>query len=106
MIEAKVTDDDAVVEIPFDASPWFEQATDDEILKASSVDFCGGYECDVIADYMRDKDEEVGKFFNYLEALNEIQASGFFCTIDELSAIEWLKSNRPHLAKQLEVKEC
>lgn len=106
-VHAVVKTDDGSNQAEFDASPWFEQASDDQIIKLANEGFENGYESDYVAQCCSDFDEDVKKFFEYHEQINEINekhcrdAIGFDCQINRDDAEKWINENRPSLNAEL-----
>jgi hypothetical protein len=88
---AEAHSDDRVYEAEFDATPWFAQASDDEILALAGIEWGGDAEADDVARYFSDLNQEVGTLFDYLTRVDV----GFECHVNRLSARAWLKQNRP-----------
>jgi hypothetical protein len=102
MIRAECHSDDRVREASFDATPWFEQASDKEILDLAQCEWGGDYPADYVAHFMAGKNTAVAQMFQYLELVApKKDAPGFECYITEKDAFAWVKANRPDLASQL-----
>lgn len=111
-VAATVHSDDKEVDAKFDASPWFEQATEDNILDLARDQYKHEASSDVIAEFMTDRDPKVKDVMNYVAERNvrlrEVgdEAEGFGCVVDEDQALEWVEKNRPYLLPKLaEIKE-
>jgi hypothetical protein len=103
MIKAECHSDDHKAEIAFDATSWFEQASDKEIAQVVDCNWGGDYPTDNIAIYMSDYNEEIAKMFIYLEIAHN---QGFECCIlDTGAAVDWIKENRPDIYLKLEKLE-
>ena len=103
-VSAKVHSDDYVFDIAFDATPWFEQASDEEILVLAKCDFGGDYPADAVADFFENSNPEVTDMFDYIHAHNKsdvVEHIGFECYVDEDEAMAWLVENKPELAMQI-----
>ena len=102
MIKAQAHSDDYQVVIDFDATNWFETATDQEIVELIECEWGGDYPSDDIAKTLSETNKDLAQLFNYLDIIQDDPAKknvcGFECKVDELSAIEWMKKHRPHLA--------
>jgi hypothetical protein len=98
MIRAEVHSDDYLYERAFDATPWFEQASDDEIKALIECDFGGDYPADAVAEYMEDHDSEIERMFDYCRRGSGV---GFECHVETEDAEKWIKERRPHLAAHL-----
>jgi hypothetical protein len=96
VIRAEVHTDDHKLEIPFDATPWFEQATRTEILALRKCGWGGDYPADDVAHWFAGTLEHpmFVKLFSYLEIVND---QGFECHVDADDALEWLRQNQTSL---------
>ena len=105
MIGATCHSDDRVIEVDFDATKWFEEATDEDILELSDCGWGGDYPADSVAIFMADHNPEIESMFRYLEyisqRLSKEDESGFECHVDDADAKAWIKTNRPQLATKL-----
>lgn len=102
MIRAEVScdNDDYGPVIEFDATPWFEQASDKDILELRAEAYGCGYASDCIAEYMADKNEKVGGFFAYLRFRQEHghgSGDGYTVRVGDRDAEAWIAENRPSL---------
>ncbi len=100
-VAAECHSDDRVFEVSFDAEPWFQQASDDQIIDLAECGWGGDYEADEVAEYVSSANPDVQEMFAYLGRIagrrDKKYACGFECTVDETSALEWLKEHRPAL---------
>jgi len=92
-IPAEVHSDDWVYEAKFDALPWFQQASDDEIKALADIDWGGNHEADEVARFC-DDDADVKAVFDYLD---HRQDQGYECHVDGDKALAWFKDNKPDL---------
>lgn len=98
MIPSYCHSDDRRITVDFDATPWFEQSTDDQITDLAGCNFCCDYPADEVAIWMSDRNPQVAKMFLYIEAATTKRHSeGFECHVDEKSATAWVKTHRPYL---------
>jgi len=100
VIDAETHTDDYEFEIKFDAAPWFEQASDQEIIDLAEIDFRGDEAADVVALFMEDRDERIADMFHYLRSPSvrgRKNAPGFEVSVHVKLAIRWINKNRPHL---------
>lgn len=95
MIKAEVHSDDYKATADFDATRWFEQASDEEILELAACDWGGDYPADDVARWFEDEDSEVERVFDYVDTAG----LGFECHVEVADAMDWVKANRPELAK-------
>ncbi len=104
MIKANVHDDDERFSINFDATLWFEDASDGSIKELAKYDWGYDYTADAVAQYMVIHDDQVNNFFDYIEALAVLSgasSAGFECYVNTEDAIVWIKANRPHLLEKI-----
>ncbi len=52
IIQAEVHTDDWRNSAPFDATPWFEQSSDGEILALAAIEWVGDYEADQVSQHV------------------------------------------------------
>lgn len=100
IISAEAHSDDHVIEVAFDATPWFEQASDDEIIELRRIEFGGNLAADRVAEFFREN-PKVNRLFNYLALEPTMSFTGdtvgFECHIDPAGAEAWIAKHRPHL---------
>ena len=97
-ITAEAHSDDRMFEVPFDATFWFQQASDQEILKLAKCDWGGDYPADHVAEFMADHFPYLASMFKYIIRRD----TGFECYVTGPEAMAWLKANKPELAKQIQ----
>lgn len=95
MIKAECHSDDRCIEVNFDATPWFEQASEKEILDLANCGWRGDYPSDAVAHFMADLNDEVAEMFSYLGMRAKIETIGFECSVNSEDALIWLRANRP-----------
>lgn len=123
MILAETHPDDHAKEIEFDATKWFEQASDDEIIALSATDptytppkwsesqilsreqdpievWGQDYESDVISQFMADHNQALKDMFTYIEWSTK-PTKGFECYVLANDARKWIAENRSHLVTKL-----
>lgn len=102
-VYAECHSDDWKFQAVFDASLWFSQALDKEILDLAKCGWRGDQPADAVAQFMSDYDRDVADLFKYVEA---VDGMGFECVVDAVEAIRWLEKNKPELHKKiLEIEE-
>lgn len=99
LVKAEAHSDDRRVEVNFDASAWFAQASDNDIRKLANVGWGGDYDADAVADYF--SSSATSELYEYLYSKFVPKDVGFECNVDEISAMTWLAVHRPALAKEL-----
>ena len=101
-IKAECHADDQVLRATFDATPWFEQASCEDIGKLAACDWGGDYPADEVAQFMAEQDGEVRKMFQYLDIVGNL---GFECHVDRDDAIAWLRMFRHAVAALIESED-
>jgi hypothetical protein len=103
MIRAEAHSDDHNVEIEVDATAWFQQATDAEILELADCEWGGDYPADGVAEFCSDGDTK--RLFDYLAIIqgdrSKKDCGGFECHVNDADALAWLKENRSYLFQKL-----
>lgn len=92
MIKANVHSDDHVYTHDFDATPWFQQASDEELIELAKIDYGGDLAADQVALILEDQDAEIATLLEYCRKKDEV---GFEVHINQSQAEAWLKENRP-----------
>lgn len=100
VIPAEVHTDDYCIEVPFDALLWFEQASEQAIVKLSECDWGGDYPADVVAQESSAWFKEIDKVFVHNNHNEDL--SGFECSVDGDAALKWLESNKPGIYQIIE----
>ena len=94
MIKAECHSDDRKVEVNFDATQWFKQATEQNIIDLAKCEWRNDYPADEVAIYMADFNTKIKTMFDYIAIVGEF---GFECSVDEDDAKIWIKANLPVL---------
>lgn len=100
-INARAVTDDEVFDVPFEAEPWFIDASDDDIVKLFDDGLSDSYQSDVIGYFCceNSNNKYLECLFTYLEYTNKYKnhpvAIGFSIRIDTKDALKWVKENRP-----------
>ncbi len=106
MIHAEAHSDDRIIEVEFDAEPYFAQATDHQLRALIACGFGGDYAADRLAEGLADEVDGLADLFKYLELVNKPgrrrETVGFECHADPAAAAAWIKANRPVLAHLLD----
>ena len=79
----------------FDCTPWFEQATDEDLVELAACQWRGDYPADRVAECFQYNNNypEVVELFAY-------KKTGFECNVNEKEAVAWLRVHRSHLVHQ------
>jgi hypothetical protein len=105
-IAAECHSDDHVVEVSFDAEPWFAQASDEQIISLANCGWNGDYPADEVAIFVAGINEAVQRLFTYLELVSHRKDHpGFECSVEVQSAIAWLAQYRPQLAAVIQTPQ-
>ena len=100
MIRAEVHSDDHVAEANFDATTWFEQASNEEIRALAEISWGGDMESDAVAQFFNtDSERDVAFVFTYVQHKQDV---GYECHVDSKDALRWIDVNRPHLRALLD----
>ena len=96
-IHAECHTDDYAFKYEFDAAPWFEQATDEQIIALANCGWGGDYPADAVAEYQADHDDRLRRLFDYLAVRNKGTGEdvGFECSVAAGDADRWLSEHRP-----------
>ncbi len=86
----------------FNVIPWLQQADDEAIKALREISYGGSYFCDQVAHEVRDDDTLVEAVMAYCEATY----LGFSCALPIAATEEWIRCNRPSLAKPLSIQEA
>lgn len=104
-IFATAWSDDRVIEIEFDARPWFWTAETEEIVDLAKCGWRGSEPSDQVAMYMAEQHDGLADLFKYLELVNNRgsvrETVGFECSVNEDEAVQWLEKHRPHAHKDV-----
>jgi hypothetical protein len=105
-VPAESHSDDRVVEVSFDAAPWFKRATDEEIIKLANCGFGGDYPADEVSMGLAGQIPELSELHNYIGRVQKAgRDCGFECHVDRDAALAWIKAHRPALLDKIEVQD-
>jgi hypothetical protein len=101
------TDDEMAVIEEFDATRYFEDSSDEEIMELAKCGWGGDYPADEVAQFMADHDDRLAKMFRYIEAAEEVSpdAPGLECHVNVEDAMAWIAEHRPHLSPKIQAWE-
>lgn len=108
MIRAEAHSDDFVVTAKFDATPWFKQASEEEIMDLARCEWGGDYPADAVADYLESEPgyDSLAAMFEYLgkhpKSLSN-EAIGFEVHVHRDDAYRWLLANRKDVFNEVAV---
>lgn len=104
-IRAVVVSDDQKKSAKFDATPWFVQAADDDIVSVAVEGWGHEEASDGVAAFFRKRIPEVDEVFKYVKDMlrwdSRIENAGLGCEINEKDATLWIRKNRLHLVPVL-----
>lgn len=101
-VRAEVHDDSHFKKVEFDAALWFAQTTDNQIIRLHDIGWTGDEPSDVVAEYFENRNEDIAGLFNFCRATHHTRdPQGFECSVDEDSAMSWLKQHRRGLWARL-----
>lgn len=108
MIEATAYSDDRLYEVDFDATPWFDSADGNAILRLAACGWRGDYPADQVVydtiDYgIGEASDKLKEMMGYVARKKDM---GFECEVDKQQALDWLQSNRPRLAISIEDRQA
>ena len=92
-IAAEAHTDDGMVRVTFDATSYFEQATDDELRALMECDFGYDYPADAVVYTL----EQLSPALEFMVAYIRRLKAGFECSVNADQANEWIRHNRPYL---------
>jgi hypothetical protein len=107
-VPAAIMDDDDVYVRRFDATGYFEQATDEVLQALAAQDFRYSSEANLVSAWARAHSNEVRQFYEYLDARNQPDArtsSGLAVEISWSAAAAWILQHRRHLAGAISQEE-
>jgi hypothetical protein len=109
VIPAEAHSDDHAIKVEFDALPWFQQASEQEIRDLSACGWGGDYPADEIVFYLDETVPDLNKLIAYMHIIASDPAKkdchGFECRVDESRVLEWLKQHRQALWAELAGKK-
>lgn len=105
-IKGTIRSDDGNESADFDALPWFQRASDAELVALARKDYGGDYEADEVA--RNTEDEGIARVLDYCahdDDGNRItDPVGFEVHIDEEAARAWIDEYRPHLGARIDAE--
>ena len=103
LIQGFVYADDRLFDATWDATPWFVQAGDEELVALARINFGKGDEADAVVHFAADE-SQVARVLEYCQHTTTGPGPiiGITTEIDPNAATKWLKDNRSHLLERLE----
>jgi hypothetical protein len=102
IIPAEVHSDDYAAQAHFDALPWFQSATDEEIAALAAIGWRGDYAADHVSQDLPGENDEVRAVFDYVCTARRVRDIGHETSVDGAAALQWVKANRPAAFVQIE----
>lgn len=100
-VKAECHSDDHIFTAEFDAAPWFEQASDEEIVGLWECAFGGDWAADEVARFIAERNTEVAAVLDYATKKHEM---GFECHVDTTEAMAYIEAHRPEVAKYIQLR--
>lgn len=105
-IPAEIHSDDHRVQVEFDALPWFETATENQVLSLRKGDWCCSIHADRVATEHPDPTKQIARVLDYCETITQTgDPMGFEVWVLHRAAITWLKANRSDWAWVVELED-
>jgi hypothetical protein len=101
MIRAEVHDDEFRTSARFDATAWFEQASDKDILDLAKIDWRGDYAADCIAEFFEGRDVGTPDSVDDVFAAVNVLDTGYEVSVEPEDAMRWIEKHRPQLMDQI-----
>jgi hypothetical protein len=98
MIRAEVHSDDGACRANFDATPFFERASLDDLVGLRFIGWAGNYRSDAVALFMLERDAQVGRVFAHVLHKPHTDGGdplGFECAVCERDVVRWVHAQRP-----------
>lgn len=86
MISAEIHSDDFKFRVDFDATPWFEQATHEQIAALIRCNWRGDYAADDVATFFENVNPKIENLLDYCRRSD----FGFEVSVDAEEALKWL----------------
>jgi hypothetical protein len=103
MIKATAVTDDGMIRIEFDAEPYFQEASENDLWELYLCDFRDDLPADSVAVYF--SQDATLDLFTYLDLVNKYNPLGdvgFECCVNRKQALEWIDQHRPNLWKLIQ----
>lgn len=101
-VSATICSDDNKCDAKFDATMWFQNATDSEILALAKCGWGGDTASDKVAEFMRTHDANVDKVIRHAASFPDgHEFQGYEVDVEAYSAKEWIIAHKPHLIDEI-----
>lgn len=99
--------DDWAHEVMFDATAWFEQASDQELRALHEIGYRGDCAADAVLLFFEDCIAELAGLLEYCRRSQTRgrEGVGFECEVDEDDALRWLAARRPGVLQEIRTAE-
>lgn len=97
MIKSVLFSSDKKLEISFDATPWFEQASSDEIQELVLNKFGGCRKAIEVAEFMAVQNPRIADIFIYVHNKSKVDYVVAECYMNHEDALDWVYENHPEL---------
>lgn len=102
MIRAELHDDNYNASARFDATEWFEQASDEQLKDLIECNYAYDYPADSVGEYFAGKavgePHTIDDIFTVCQTLD----LGFEVSIESEDAINWIREHKPQLEAALD----
>ncbi len=109
-VSAAAHTDDRVIEVAFDCTAWFQQASHEDVMRLANCGWEHDYPADEVTQFMADRNDDAKSIFSYLDLVHKAKKEcGFECEVNSEEAMAWLKVNKQStwaklLCEKLEVR--
>jgi hypothetical protein len=93
-VSARITSDDGQSSADFDAAPWIDNASDDEIAELESEGWSSSYAADNVAYDLQDKNKDIEAVLDHARTADK---RGFEVSIDAEEAARYVEMKRSGL---------
>ncbi len=105
MIKAKLTIDNGGPNTEFDATPFFELASQQQLDDLKECNYRGNYAADAVAEFCREIDPKVEAVFKWHEE-NPQRDVGFEVEVNQEDAEAWLAANPGPRTERIEADDA
>jgi hypothetical protein len=106
VIPAHARSHDKALTADFDATRYFEQADDEDLMELAKRGFRGGYPAWTMAEALAPREPALRELLDAVIAASErgevVGFVGFDCGVDEEAARDWIRAQRPELHERIE----